>query len=178
MLDLGIVFLFIWFLINLSFQFISILRLIHFLQSTVWIKVLQIAVILALSLFYIYDVFLMLFYFWGAPSYEMTIFTWTWQKESNYINQYDSTTILGDGWHKVWTNSFSFCIFKKEGIKGDQNLMDQLQFSFTISLISRFLWTICLFLSMIYFQSSNDKSNDLNRRMSYRSNVINQLNQT
>lgn len=90
---------------------------------------------LLLTLIYQFEVATMLMYSWGLPAFTMTQF---------------SLDRGGAG----WLNTNGFCTFNNLSVNRDAKMKELLVFSniYTVSLVTRLLWTIVIFVSLIGHQ--------------------------
>ena len=139
MADVIVLIFFLIFVINISIQLISLVRLINFLETKRWKRTASFTLLTLLTVLYINDVLCMLMYSWGAPAISMT--------RSSYDIQNNAVVVV---------NGFNQCIYdasKKEKIpEFYQALVNLLAFSRRVSKITPLVWTIVLYLGVIYLQ--------------------------
>lgn len=138
MFDLTILALCLFIVVNLIIQVVSFVKLIKFLTTSDNArKTLYLGLVL-LSTLYLHDVFSMLLYFWGLPAFTMT--------DQSYLGK---ETINHDARCLVDFSIQDETQWKLQQFKKIWN------FSFSISLISRLIWTLLLFGGLVYLQHAS-----------------------
>ena len=126
---------FLLFLANLVVQLATFVRLVKFLTFKKWIRTVMYFLLIPFTLLYINDVFSLLYSTWGAPAFNMT----RPSQESNVKNG----------------NNYSyFCLYDWRDVKKThyEKLKVWLDYSLSLSRVSRLFWTITLFTGFIYLQ--------------------------
>ena len=86
--DLLIIIFIAMFLINTTVQLLSLIRLMNFLIKPKWARGIIYILLISLALLYMHDVFAMLFYYWGAPAYDMTVWSaLSYEDQSVLVNE-------------------------------------------------------------------------------------------
>ena len=95
LVDWIVIFLFVSICINLAIQLSNFIKLLHFLVSSIWIRLVLYTSLVVFVGLYIHEVALTLFYNWGMPAFEMTQQSYDFALKK-YINKSTRCTVFFD----------------------------------------------------------------------------------